>query len=79
MFGVAAMAATLISGILAGLWLDTILQGSHTNDLVFPAASLLFLSLGCYLVMLGLIAEVALREARTEFGDVAPLVTEQIG
>ena len=81
MFGVAAMAATVISGILAGLWLDTILQlgSEHTNDLVFPAASLLFLSLACYLVMLGLIAEVALREARTEFGDVAPLVTEQVG
>lgn len=81
MFGVAAITAAVFSLGLAALWLQTILEAGseHTNDLVFPAASLLCLSLACYLVMLGLIAEVALREARVEFGDVAPLVTEQIG
>ena len=81
MFGVAAIVATAFGVIMAGLSLEAALEGSFEprNVLIFPTASLLCLSLACYLVMLGLIAEVALREARTEFGDMGPLVTEQVG
>jgi glycosyltransferase involved in cell wall biosynthesis len=81
MFGAAAAVSGTLSFLLAGLWLRYILvhEGAEVDALVFPAASLLLLSLACYLVMLGLIAEVALREARVEFGDVTPIVSEQIG
>lgn len=81
MFGVAAMVATGFGVIMAGFSLQGALSGSaeERNVLIFPTASLLCLSLACYLVMLGLIAEVALREARAEFGDMGPLVTEQVG
>lgn len=81
MFGLAAMVSATFGLVQAGLWLDMIfaMGAQHAHDLVFPAASLLWFSLAWYLVMLGLIAEAALREARLEFGDIAPLVTEQLG
>jgi glycosyltransferase involved in cell wall biosynthesis len=81
MFGIAAMVATGVGIISAGLSLQGALSGNaeERNVLIFPTTALLCLSLACYLVMLGLIAEVALREARAEFGDMGPLVTEQVG
>lgn len=44
---------------------------------VFPGAALIWLGLACYLVMLGLIAEVALREWRAGGLDRPPIVHEE--
>lgn len=81
MFGAAASFSGLFGLGLVGLWVRAmfVYGPQETNALVYPASSLLFLCLSAYLVMLGLIAEVALRDARIEFGDVVPLVTQQIG
>ncbi|MDQ3809882.1 MAG: glycosyltransferase family 2 protein [Chloroflexota bacterium] len=38
----------------------------HAHDYVLPSAAMLWLMLACYLLMLGLVAEVALRKARQE-------------
>ena len=47
------------------------------NAFVFPSAALLWLGLACYLLMLGLIAEVALREHQREYPPELPLVSEE--
>ena len=43
------------------------------NALVFPAVALVWLGLASYLIMLGLIAEVALRQERRDHDDYLPL------
>lgn len=47
------------------------------NAFVFPGAALLWLGLAGYLVMLGLIAEVALREHQREYPQELPIVSEE--
>jgi hypothetical protein len=47
------------------------------NAVVFPGAALLWLGLAGYLLMLGLIAEVALWEHRKKQGEELPLVHEE--
>ncbi len=47
------------------------------NAFVFPGAALLWLGLACYLLMLGLIAEVALREHQRKYPQELPLVSEE--
>ena len=47
------------------------------NAIVFPGAALLWLGLAGYLLMLGLIAEVALWEHRKKQGEELPLVHEE--
>ncbi|HXE56839.1 MAG TPA: hypothetical protein VNK43_02460, partial [Gemmatimonadales bacterium] len=44
---------------------------------VFPASALLWFGLGCYLLMLGLISEVALRSLRGPGDEVLPVVREE--
>ncbi len=51
-------------------------QDAKANALVFPAIALLWLGLAVYLLLLGLVAEVALRERRTLCTDHPPLVRE---
>ncbi len=48
-----------------------------TDAYVLPAAALLWLMLACFLLMLGLVAEVALRKAREELPDALPIATER--
>jgi glycosyltransferase involved in cell wall biosynthesis len=48
------------------------------NAFVLPSAALLWLGLAVYLLMLGLIAEVALREERRYAGELPPLVHEEV-
>lgn len=64
-FGVAAVLAVMD------------LRDNITDAYVLPAAALLWLMLACFLVMLGLIAEVALRKAREELPDALPIATER--
>jgi hypothetical protein len=44
---------------------------------VLPAATLLWLMLGCYLLMLGLVGEVALRRAREAHPELLPMAVER--
>ena len=48
------------------------------NAFVLPSAGLLWLGLAVYLLMLGLIAEVALREERMSAHELPPLVHEEV-
>ncbi len=78
LFGAAAAAAA-VRGVLfvaaaAASWLY--FQDAKANALVFPAIALLWLGLAVYLLLLGLVAEVALRERRTLCTDHPPLVRE---
>jgi hypothetical protein len=52
----------------------TNLRATMANAYVFPAAGLLWLLLACYLVMLGLIAEVAVWRQRQ---NVLPIAVER--
>ena len=51
-------------------------QASATGY-VLPAATLLWLLLACYLLMLGLIGEVALRRAREAKPELLPIAVER--
>ncbi len=77
MFGGTAFAAVsfaLVFGVTAALALG--FSPQKANAFVLPGSALLWLGLGCYLLMLGLIAEVAVHGARCESEDVLPLVRE---
>ena len=77
MFGIGAAGAFGLSLVFFGLallrWTD--IRETMANAYVFPAAGLLWLLLACYLVMLGLIAEVAVWRA-WEKQNVLPIAVE---
>ncbi len=64
-FGVAAVIAHTMFGPV------------KANALVFPGAALLWFGLACYLLMLGLIGEMALREERAVDAERLPVVREE--
>ena len=73
MFGVGAIVAALIAALfmfasVISLWT---LEPTTVRAYVFPGASLLFIGLAAYLVMIGMIAEGVLRQER--LGGPAPL------
>ena len=76
MFGIGAAWAFGLSLVFFGLALLgwTNLRTTMANAYVFPAAGLLWLLLACYLVMLGLIAEVAVWRQRQ---NVLPIAVER--
>jgi glycosyltransferase involved in cell wall biosynthesis len=76
MFGIGAAWAFGLSLVFFGLALLgwTNLRAGMANAYVFPAAGLLWLQLACYLVMLGLIAEVAVWRQRQ---NVLPIAVER--
>jgi len=76
MFGIGAAWAFGLSLVFFGLALLgwTNLRAGMANAYVFPAAGLLWLLLACYLVMLGLIAEVAVWRQRQ---NVLPIAVER--
>jgi glycosyltransferase involved in cell wall biosynthesis len=79
LFGLVAFAA-LVPAVgfgVAAVLAVTNLGDNITDAYVLPAAALLWLMLACFLLMLGLIAEVALRKAREELPDALPIATER--
>jgi hypothetical protein len=79
LFAVGAIGASALGvafGIAGAISL-TMFQSDKANALIFPGAALLWLGLACYLLMLGLIGEVALREERQGVVDRLPVVREK--
>jgi glycosyltransferase involved in cell wall biosynthesis len=78
MFGLGATGAFVIGlgffGLAFAGWID--LRHTMRNAYVFPAAGVLWLMLSCYLVMLGLIGEVAVWRGRRR-EDLLPIAVEQ--
>ncbi|MCL7978600.1 MAG: glycosyltransferase family 2 protein [marine benthic group bacterium] len=73
MFGVGALGASLLSFLFilltaAGLAGAETASGSIAGDFVFPSVALVFLSLSFFLLLLGLVGEVAISGAR-EIGE----------
>jgi glycosyltransferase involved in cell wall biosynthesis len=79
MFGLGATAAALVALLFAGAALVslTTFQAQKAQAFVLPGATLLWLELAGFLLMLGLIGEVALREKRNGADDV-PIVHEEV-
>ena len=79
LFGTGALCA-LALGLAAGLLAEFAALQSNAEiakAYVFPSAALLFVMLACYLVMLGLVGEVALRRAREASDDPLPIAVER--
>jgi glycosyltransferase involved in cell wall biosynthesis len=79
LFGLGALAAFTLMLIFGGVALLAIIdiRRNMADAFVLPAAALLWLMLACFLFMLGLIAEMALRKAREEFAEPLPIATER--
>jgi glycosyltransferase involved in cell wall biosynthesis len=79
LFGAAALAACVlgIAFIAAGLTAFLSFQTVKANAIVFPGAALLWFGLACYLLMLGLIGEVALKVNRATDVEKLPVVREE--
>jgi hypothetical protein len=79
LFGGSAFASASLGTIFVLRSLALAASGSYdaARAWVYPATGLLFLLLACFLVMLGLIAEVALRMMRESEGELLPLSTER--
>ena len=75
LFGSGAVLAAVVGVLFAGAAAVSMagFDSSKANALVLPAAACLWLALSCYLIMLGLIAETALEEARAEQPELGPL------
>lgn len=80
MFAHAAWAAALCGlafATAAGISM-AFFRPEKANALVLPSAALLWFWLACYLFMLGLLGEVALRKQRERHGPRAPLSYEEV-
>ncbi len=53
-------------------------QPEKANAIVFPGVALLWFGLACYLLMLGSIAEVALRTQRRDDAERLPIFREEM-
>ncbi len=80
LFGMGAGLATLLGvAFAAGAGLSLLTFESYkARALVFPATALLWLGLAGYLLMLGLIAETAVKEQRRTLRDSLPLAREEM-
>jgi len=67
--GIAFVAASVVA------WLE--FQQYKANAMVFPAVALLWFGLALHLLLLGLVAEVALRERRRRRAEHPPLIREE--
>ena len=67
MFGLGALGSLMVGGLFAAAAAFAFLTFATSKAMayVLPAAALLWILLACYLLMLGLIAEVALHDARS--------------
>jgi glycosyltransferase involved in cell wall biosynthesis len=79
MFGVGAAGASVlgVAFAVAAVISVVMFRPEKANAFVFPAASLLWFGLAGYLLMLGLIAEVALRQERQVDSAEMPVVVEE--
>jgi glycosyltransferase involved in cell wall biosynthesis len=70
-FALAALPALLVAGVFGGLWLFSFTHFGFdkASALVFPGAGLLSVGVAFYLIMLGLVAEVALSSEREGWHD----------
>jgi hypothetical protein len=75
LFGVSAAIAVALSLAFAAAAVVAMKSfgPDKANALVFPGVALVWLELACYLVMLGLIAEVALSHERRDHEDQLPI------
>jgi glycosyltransferase involved in cell wall biosynthesis len=75
LFGSGALLAGIVGLLFAGAAAFSLASfyPVKANALVLPAVACLWLALSCYLIMLGLIAETALVEARAEQPELGPL------
>lgn len=80
LFGVGALGAFCLGSIFGIATIGGMLNNYHqiSNAFVLPASMLLCFALGGFLLLLGLIAEVALRKSREEDGEVLPLAAERL-
>jgi glycosyltransferase involved in cell wall biosynthesis len=71
-FGLAALPALVVAVIFAALWLFSLTHfgPAKATALVFPGAGLLAVGVAFYLIMLGLVAEVALNSERGDANDI---------
>ncbi len=71
-FGMAATPAIAMSMLFGGLWLFSLSNfgPQKASALVFPGAGLLAVGVAFYLLMLGLVAEVALNSERADANDI---------
>jgi glycosyltransferase involved in cell wall biosynthesis len=71
-FGLAALPAVAVAAIFGGLWLFSLTHfgPAKATALVFPGAGLLAVGVAFYLIMLGLVAEVALNSERGDSNDI---------
>ena len=75
LFAAAAAAATVLGVAFAlAAVIAAVVSPGAGRALIFPGAALLWLGLAFYLLMLGLVAEVALREQRRQGGRELPVV-----
>lgn len=80
LFGVGALGAFGLGSLFGIATIGGLLNSYQqvSNAYVLPASMLLCFALGGFLLLLGLIAEVALRKAREEDGEVLPLAAERL-
>ncbi len=75
LFGTGAAISAVVSAAFAAAAVYSLLafRASKAAALILPGAAGLWLALSCYLIMLGLIAEEALRTARMESPELGPI------
>lgn len=80
LFGMGALAAFGLGSLFGVATIGGLLNDHHpvADAFVLPASMLLCFALGGFLLLVGLIAEVALRRAREEDGEVLPLAGERL-
>jgi hypothetical protein len=80
LFGAGALGALLLGSLFGIATVAGLLNDYHqvADALVLPASMLLCFALGGFLLLVGLIAEVALRKSREEDGEVLPLAAERL-
>jgi glycosyltransferase involved in cell wall biosynthesis len=77
LFGGAALGAFALGSIFGIATIAGLFNKQVADAYVLPASMMLCFALGGFLLLLGLIAEVALRKAREEDGEVLPLAAER--
>jgi glycosyltransferase involved in cell wall biosynthesis len=80
LFGTGAIGAFALGSVFGLLSILSLLNehAQVADAFVLPASMLLCFVLACFLLLVGLIAEVALRKSREEDGEVLPLAAERL-
>jgi glycosyltransferase involved in cell wall biosynthesis len=80
LFGMGAIGAVVLGSLFGIATIGALLNNYQqvADAYVLPASMLLCFALAGFLLLLGLIAEVALRKAREEDGEVLPLAAERL-